>query len=150
MEHYMNIKNNLIKWLGNNDGIQANIITARFREYCKEKYQEIPEAHDVRLATELLVKSNQLIVKLEIIDGKTYKNIYLPKYFLHEKEYSIRELQRSKFNIYNLSYDSIRNRLLKGLTPNLAMSMPPLSNNEKWKLKNIQQDLDEINEDLNW
>jgi hypothetical protein len=150
MEHDMNLKNNLIKWLGNNDGIQANIITARFREYSKEKYEEIPEAHDVRLATELLIKSNQLIVKLEIIDGKTYKNIYLPKYLLHEKEHSIRELQRSKYNIHNLSLKAIRNRLLKGLSPELALSTPQLKNNQKWVLKNIQQDVNQLHEDLNW
>lgn len=146
----MNIKNNLIKWLSNNQGIQANIITARFRDYCKVNNKEIPSAHEVRKATEELIKSNQLVEKKQTIDGKIYKNIFLPEYILKGKKYSIRGLVNSEFNTHNLSLKAIRNRLLKGLSPDIALSLPPLSKNEKWKLKNIQQNIDEINEDLNW
>jgi len=147
---YMNIKNNLIKWLSNNQGIQANIITARFRDYCKANDKEIPTAYQIRLATEELIKSNQLIEKKQTIDGTIYKNLFLPEYILYGKIYSIRGLTNSEYNIHNLSYDSIRNRLIKGLSPELALSTPQLKNNQKWLLKNVQQNLNQLNEDLDW
>lgn len=131
----------LINFIKKNQGKQAGVLVALFRQEVTSEYTP----HEVRRAIEKLIDNNQLIRKSELKGDKWYKNIYLPVYFLYGIEMSINRMAKSKYNIHNISFDAIRKRLHKGLTPEQALSLPP---EQKVPLKYRVTQNESLNEDV--
>gem|GEM_PF-3973043 len=105
-------------------GATPNMIAHKYVTQIADETDEFGSAGEIRRELNLMIRERLLIETPKTIRDKVYDNISLPEYRLYGKLVSIRDMVAHKCNSHKLSFEAIRKRLLQGLTPEQALSIP--------------------------
>jgi hypothetical protein len=77
-----------------------------------------------------MIREGLLAQRTESVGGRSYDNVYPPVYRLYGREMTVRQIHKDPRNVHQLSYNTVRERLLAGMEPKEALATPPTTKGE--------------------